>query len=216
MKHFHSLLSEKRVRVENFLEIGSRDGLSAQMFASLSGIKNVHIIEPAPESAVKIRRAFPEYNVYQMALSNFDGESFFHNVVEENEIHRGMSSLLDRDRVYDEFKTDTIRVRTVRGDTFLRDISVDRFDAVKIDVEGAAYEVLEGFGDSLSKLKALHVEAEVVPVWKNQKLYSDVKALLEKAGFGLFYYFEYNHPTTQCDTIWMHESLFPSQTIFQA
>ena len=60
---------------------------------------------------------------------------------------------------------------------------LDEIDLVKIDVEGATYEVLESFGSDINKLKFIHLEAEYVQFWQNQKLYSDVSNLLLGYGF---------------------------------
>ena len=162
------------------------------------------IAEPSPKSYRDIVAAYPRYRVFRTALSNYEGTGRFFDVVESDQIKRGMSSLMSRD-VYDNLRTDTITVPVCTGAGFLRTAGLDAVSACKIDVEGHAYEVLKGFGTELPRLWSLHVECELVPVWDGQKLYRDVHALLEKAGFKRLGYCEFNDGV-QCDSVWIQPS----------
>jgi FkbM family methyltransferase len=206
MINYYSILKSRSVPVHNFLEIGSRDGRDAQIFADAAGIGEVFVVEPAPQSYADIVRRYPDFKVFNCALSNRDGRATFHNIVESDMIKRGMSSLMARGTVYEQLKTDTIDVQAMKGSTFLELNAIDTVSACKIDVEGHSFEVLEGFGKELTRIKSMHVECEVVPVWDGQKLYREIRPLLESRGYLLVYYREYNQPTTQCDSIWIHSS----------
>ena len=52
----------------------------------------------------------------------------------------------------------------------------------------------------INKLKFIHLEAEYVQFWQNQKLYSDVSNLLLGYGFKEAYKIDLGYD--QCDTIW--------------
>lgn len=58
-------------------------------------------------------------------------------------------------------------------------------DLLKIDVEGAAYEVLQGATKLLDKCVAVFVECEFIQKYKDQKLFVDVNTLLENKGYQL-------------------------------
>ena len=88
--------------------------------------------------------------------------------------------------LYERETQDTVRVHTVRVETlaaFCRRIGVDQIDVLKIDVEGGTLDVLEGFGDLLGDLKAVHVETEAVPFFRGQRLDSEVTQFLSAHGF---------------------------------
>lgn len=204
MRDFHAIISDRGIPVRNFLEIGSRDGHDAHEFASAAGIDRVHIVEPSPGSYRAIVAAYPQFHTTRVALSNYEGTGTFFDVVEADQIKRGMSSLMPRD-VYGQLETNTIEVPVCTGARFLREAGLDTVSACKIDVEGHAYEVLEGFGPELSRLWSLHVECELVPVWDGQKLYQDVHKLLEAAGFTRLDYWEFND-AVQCDSVWIQPS----------
>jgi hypothetical protein len=88
--------------------------------------------------------------------------------------------------LFERASDDTIAVRSVPAETlsrFCRRIGVAAVDVLKIDVEGATMEVLEGFRSDLEKVSALHVESEEVPFFRGQRLDPEVTALLRAAGF---------------------------------
>jgi FkbM family methyltransferase len=214
MRDFQAILAAQGVPVGNFLEIGSRDGNDAREFAEAAGIDKVFIIEPSPGSYREIVSAHPKFKVFRMALSNYEGTGRFFDVVEADLIKRGMSSLMSRD-VYGNLRTNEIEVPVCTGASFLKTHGLEAVTACKIDVEGHAYEVLEGFGPDLSRLWSLHVECELVPVWDGQKLYRDVHALLEGAGFTRLHYWEFNDGV-QCDSVWIQPSKAVAPPIWQA
>lgn len=204
MLNFYSHLLSRQRPVRNFLEIGSRDGEDANLFRLAAGILEVHVVEPAPQSFERIRTRFPFFHTWNLALSNENGRRIFHNVVDPDLTRQGMSSLMPRD-VYDQLPTQHIEVTLMRGDAFLESNGILDVSACKIDVEGHAVEVLEGFGESLTRLQAIHLECETVPVWEGQRLFGDARAILEGRGFRMVGCWEYNQPTTQCDSIWLRD-----------
>jgi hypothetical protein len=78
-------------------------------------------------------------------------------------------------------------------------------DMLKIDVEGNTYEVLEGFGYHLDKVKSIHLEAEHTPVWKGQKLYADIeKYLIDRD----FIPVELKIGFPQSDSVWINKNYY--------
>jgi hypothetical protein len=56
---------------------------------------------------------------------------------------------------------------------------------MKIDVEGATLEVLEGCSDLLHTVKIMHVEAESEALFKGQRLYPELHLFLLNNNFKL-------------------------------
>ena len=67
--------------------------------------------------------------------------------------------------------------------------------AMWVDVEGAAYEVLESARGCNTQISLLHVEVETVERWKDQKLKDDVVQLCTE--FGLVLAAQSDNPTQQ-------------------
>jgi FkbM family methyltransferase len=188
------------------LEIGSRDGHDAHYFKEQFNIENkdVYIVEPNPLMVTTIKEQYPNYTVFDVAISSTEGTAEFNQVIGGGMNPIGVSSLLIRtDNFYDRFETNKITVKTVKGSSILDSINKD-IDICKIDVEGLTYEVLESFGESINKIKSFHLETEHVMLWENQKLHNDVCELMDKLGYSMVWQ---DDNQTQSDTVWAHTSL---------
>lgn len=90
------------------------------------------------------------------------------------------------DEVFPIVKKIPMEVRTV--DWFCKERALDHIDYLKIDVEGAEYDVLSGAANMLAMVGVIKVEVCFIPFRKNQKLFSDVDLLLRRHGFDLLRY----------------------------
>jgi FkbM family methyltransferase len=79
----------------------------------------------------------------------------------------------------------THTVRTVSLNTFVREQALGAIDFIKMDIQGAELDVLQGAGPVLSAVLALVLEVEFVPLYKEQPLYGDVDAHLRERDFML-------------------------------
>jgi len=221
MKRFYeSYKKEFNSEPTSILEIGSRDGDSAEELRELANIdsKSVYIVEPHPLCFKNIMYKYPEVHTYPFAISDeiraIDFNAIPHKFGKDTV---GTSSLLKKNKeIYTQLSglTETvfdqqvnpenwIKILTVTGEILLELINKSEIDMVKIDVEGLTYEVLDSFGPSIKKLKMLHVEVEKVEIWKNQNLYEDVKKLLTGYNFEELYYLPMFWGGNQGDSVWI-------------
>lgn len=187
---------------KTILEIGSRDGDDANILREGFQIdeEKVWVVEPNPKQQIKIKDKYPKFNLIKSAIFNEEKQLTFNAVNTYDLI--GVSSLLDRnDKLYDNIDCDKITVNTISGSRLLNEINHE-IDICKIDVEGATYEVLVSFGEDIMKIKSMHLENEHKEVWKNQKLYDEVKDYLLSKGFTEIYFQYVNNVVLQSDTIW--------------
>lgn len=98
---------------------------------------------------------------------------------------RTMISSIHERTSNNRFASEPVRVRAVRLDTFLTDLhpGPERAIALWIDVEGAAYEVLEGIDGIRDRVCLVHVEVETRAFWQGQRLWPDIDALMGQLGF---------------------------------
>ena len=88
-----------------------------------------------------------------------------------------------RDR-YDILKKIEIKTDTLSNQLKLNDIS--EVDFIKIDVQGYGLSVLKGSVGNLSNTIGLEVEVEFLEIYKNQPLFNEVDAFIQKHNFELF------------------------------
>src|SRR6185369_17252481 len=97
-----------------------------------------YAIEPVPELARSLRAAFPTVEVHAVALADRSGDADF-EVVTDAPALSGFRVLESRKR---GMRVETLRVTTRRLDDLVPHDR--RIDFIKIDVEGAALQVLQG------------------------------------------------------------------------
>lgn len=207
ISQYVQLLHERKFQPETILEIGSRDGHDANFMQSYFGIKdeNVFVVEPNRILAKHISNSYPNYNVFECAISLTKGVANFNQVMTDNADLNGVSSLLDRhDSFYADHRTMKIEVQTITGKDLMRHIKKP-IDICKIDVEGLTYEVLQSFGDTLQMIKSFHLETEHLEVWKGQKLHSDVCKFMSDAGYLMIG--ENPAWSVQSDSIWVKNTI---------
>ena len=198
-----------RDQAQNILEIGSRDGHDAEKLRKAFKInsKRVYLVEANPDQIPKIEKNYPNVNVFNFAISNHKGEATFNKVLSsEHEIRIGTSSLMDRPKFYAD-KVEMIKVPTFTGKDLLDKIHEEEIDLCKIDVEGHTFEVLEGFGDDLQRIKTMHIECEHVQKWKGQKIYEENRSFLENKGFTQIFFMYVWGGIVQSDSVWARNDI---------
>ena len=76
-------------------------------------------------------------------------------------------------------------VLTTSLDSFVHEEKLGAPDFLKMDIQGAELEVLEGGAKALESLLAIVAEASFVPMYRDQPLYGDLDAHLRDRGFML-------------------------------
>lgn len=194
------------------VDVGARNG--PRHMEDMAPQVDVFAFEPNPEEyrklvegrtdAIQCGIPLPPYKsitYFPYALFNANGPSEFFVTpgpgacgLLEPEIE-GLREIIWKGRRYEKnFGDDifanhrTISVETRRLDDLARERSLPTPDLLKVDVEGAEYEVLEGASGILSDVGVIFVEVCFTPFRKNQKLFSHVDVMLRDFGFQLVNY----------------------------
>ena len=93
-------------------------------------------------------------------------------------------------------------VRTLQH--FCEKEGIPSIDAMKVDVEGAAWDVLSGASDLLKSVSAVHVETEWLELFDGQRQQSDVFGLLKRAGLEMVWEHRVEE-LGQGDSIWVRQ-----------
>jgi len=178
---YHALLW--LLQPEVVLDVGSMDGSDSKRFRKLLARTDIIAFEGNPYNY----RAMLEdreigrkrIRVVNSLVSDTEGDrSFFvqRPLGGVGHYNRGTSSLTRRDE--EGLTTEEVCLKAVRIDSFLaRDYPMSSRVALWVDVEGAAYSVLEGMSGAKDRVKLMHVEVETSEVWSGQKVEADVLRL---------------------------------------
>lgn len=183
------------------VELGSRDGHDAAAISKMFEADRTVVIEANPYCHEAILATYPTFECYNLAIAAESGRTGFWAVTAEHgEVLLGQSSLRYKPS-YDRL-AQRIVVDALTMDDFVQANNIDSIAAMKIDVEGATYEVLMGFS-KIRMARLLHVESEHKEFWPGQKLYEDTVEVLEESGFEQVFF----APawTDQSDTIWLRK-----------
>lgn len=140
------LLAECLRKDSNCVDIGANKGDFLDDFTGLAPNGKHIAFEPIPAHAQALAERFTDVDVHSCALSDHDGEATFFHV--EN---RDAWSGLQKQRYPDGAVPTEITVELKRLDDVIG--SERAVDFVKIDVEGAEYEVLKGARETLLRCK---------------------------------------------------------------
>ncbi len=200
--HSEWFLKWTTIKPEIIREIGANYGQDAAGLAEAWNIQNnnVYCFEAVPEICTEIPK-FYDFNVFNLAVYNHNNGVKINSVDTKKKGNSGISSILSAKANNDLTKKE-ILVPSIRMDDFMEKHNIQKFDFIKLDVEGCSYEVLEGFGTRLKDVKAIHLEAEDDVVWEGQKLFSDIQKLLTANNFEMMYFKKF---WKQSDSIWIQK-----------
>jgi FkbM family methyltransferase len=183
------------IKVENVFEIGANFAQDADYLMEQFDLtpNDIYVFEAHPEIFDAIKKIH-KFNAFNVAVFNSDQELEF-NIFPLTHIDTGWSSLFGN-------TGEKIKVEAIRMDNFMMKNNIKTIDFLKIDVEGATYHVLEGFGERIKDIKCMQIEAE----HNNNKgaviTYEKISELLITNDFELVHFFR-NNNMKQSDSFWI-------------
>lgn len=167
---------------KTIFDVGANVGDWTAMARELLPGATIHCFEVAPPTAEKLSRRFlgdGHIHVICKGLSNHEGDV---SVVYYPRAS-GLTSLYDFPH---RQASERIQASTIVGDTYVAERGITQIDFLKIDVEGAEWEVLEGFSTSFDKgiVHALQFEYGRKSIL-TKHLLQDLYRLLEGKGFAV-------------------------------
>jgi FkbM family methyltransferase len=171
------------------VDVGGAGGIDSKWQPFLRQLRPV-LFEPNHEQAVLLRQSLTaQYDnaiVIESALAHITADQDL-NIAAYwgcTSIREPNQQFLSNYRIAPAFnivRSDRIMCRRYDHLYFNGDVPVP--DAVKIDVQGFEYEVLQGFGGLLENCLSIELETHIYPIYKNQKLMHDLVAFLADFGF---------------------------------
>ena len=186
----------------NIFDIGSCEGENSIRYSRFFPNAKIYSFEPLPNNVNHIKNNISRYNcsniqVEEVGLSDAIGTSTFYVSSGTPEEYANMnmdwnfgnksSSLLQpgiSNQIHPWLKfEDTVTIQTDTLDHFCKSRNVDHIDFIHIDVQGAELMVLKGGDSILSKVVAIWMEVEAIPLYRNQPLKNDVEQFMMTHNF---------------------------------
>lgn len=168
------------------LDLGSYTGEQACEFATTFPLAQIFAFEARPQSAAVVRRTvarFPNIAVIQAAVHDFDGQTVFQAVDQGNP---GASSLfVGSAPEVQPIQQTPVTVPALRLDTWAKQVGIDHFDLVWMDLQGAELLALRGMGEMLRTVQALQLEVTYRELYHGQVMWPEIRAFLESQGMQL-------------------------------
>lgn len=184
---------KKLLNKENpiILEIGTNDGEDSEQFINCFEKIQLYCFEPDPRAINRFKtrmKKYSNYKLYEIAISNNNGEIDFHLSGGNNP---GMPWYGDWDKsssiknpkyhllqhkwcIFDKL----IKVKTKKLDDWAIENDIDYIDFIWVDVQGAEREMIEGAIEILKKTRYLYTEFDDVELYEGQPNLNDILKML--------------------------------------
>lgn len=172
-----------------WIDIGAHSGESTFLEARHNPALKVYALEPNLRAASKLVGRLSNYVVLPMAIAEKNGSAdFYVNTYDY------ASSLLpfseDGLKAWkgQDLKVDSVvTVPTIRLDTLMNMLEIEKVDFLKIDTQGMDLAVLKSAGARIGDIGMIKLEVWVAPVslYEGAPVKGEVVAFLEDAGFSL-------------------------------
>jgi FkbM family methyltransferase len=212
-------------QVNTVFEVGAADGRDALSYAALFPHARIFAFEPVPASFQKLKEVVQKeqrISAINMAVSDTVGTAKF-NLAEWNDA----SSLFSANKTgstFDEYNQSrtNIQVQTESIDHFCQAYKIDNINLLKMDAQGAEFDILNGAETMLKegRIDLIYTEVNFMEIYKGAKSYDEIAGYLRKYGFHLHNL--YGLATNQKgqlawgDAIFVREKLIEETILLQA
>ena len=139
--------------------------------------------EPNTEEYNKLEKINPKKNYYNYAIG--DGSEKILNICRG----AGMTSFLEPNinylKNFSWFDTNSEIIKKEKVKTIKLDSLKEKIDFLKIDVQGYESEVIKFGEEKIKNSLVVQIETSPIPLYKNEKTFSEVIGKIEKLGFSL-------------------------------
>ena len=170
---------------ENIFDIGTRDGDDANFLKQELNTTNVYAIEARPQAAKLTKEKYPDFMVFETAVSDFSGETEFYEIVSEDADYVGSSSIYNNKFERPEYPYNVIKLPVITMNKLIEknNLSDVIFDIVKVDIEGFTFQLLCGMHNYIKNVKMFHLETEKWPTHTTHRNSTEVANVMKSHGF---------------------------------
>lgn len=178
----------KSFNIQTIIDVGASDGGYVKKIRPIFPQSKIYSFEAIEDSYQQLLKNFgndPHFKAYNICLNNYDGEcDFFINE------YKGSSSLFNMSKLHKDAypftkKYYAIKTECKRLDTFIEEHNLIFEDNIllKLDVQGAEWNVLEGAEKILHRVKVIFMEVSLNTLYDNSILFTETVIRMNQLGF---------------------------------
>ena len=187
-----------REQASTIIDVGAYRGETAEWFSILFPNATIWAVEPFPESFAELAlKSSTRIRPFNFAVTNFDGqvELHYNSIPHTNGIYRINSESSDSLSVAQLNERGTVGANSIVGsmmidarslNSFVVGQNIQEIDLLKIDVQGAEADVLEGSSQILDRVGAILIEISLYDYYEKSSSIGSVESILSPHGFSLW------------------------------
>lgn len=163
---------------DTIFDVGAGAGTEVGHFSRMVGASGkVFAIEADPSAARRLKKQvgllkIKNVEILELAVGNREGTVRLH-IAEEGGIENSIKSIVG---------SSFVEVPCRRLDDILDNLKLDQISYMKINIEGAEYDALEGLGDSIKKVSNFCISCHDFTGDPTQETFYQVKSFLNSKG----------------------------------
>ncbi len=172
------------MNIQTVLDVGANIGEFSAIAASLFPTAGIYAFEPINDCVESIKqKQIPNVTVYQIALGNQNGEAkFYISSWNPSSSLKKMGELHKQNWPHTAENISTT-VKTRRLDSFESEFDLKQEILVKVDIQGAETEFIDGAKNTLSKAKVIIIEAGYVQLYEDEAMFDRIYNRLKELDF---------------------------------
>ena len=176
-----------------FFDVGANLGQYVYMAGRIAGEENIYAFEPNPELSSRLRQIFPKTNVITEALSSSEGTARFKIPLFDERVIHTRGTLRTDHMEHEETNARLLDVKLNTLDAFTGKMAAKKISMVKIDVEGAEFEVIKGAAATLQEFRPI-LMVEIEQRHHNEPIQAKISSIEKDFAYTCYYL----DPIRQC------------------
>lgn len=187
--NFRALLRYLRDNnVNDCFDVGANTGQYAKMLLSAGFKGTIYSFEPQSKPFNTLHKKairHSRWKSFNIGLGDTDEKAIIN--ISKNSVS---SSILDINKLSVDIIAETEyisqeEIKVSRLDTFMNEINFNKRFFLKIDAQGFEWKILQGASGCFKNIYALELESSYVSLYKEEKLFDEMKTFIESKGFYL-------------------------------